>query len=75
MQLYLDSFISLVVTESLDIHLIDVVIIYLYRLLDNIYMKSLKNIKIFGECNSKYQNIYFIKLERFLYGLKQFRRM
>ena len=58
--------ISLVVIENLDMHLIDVVREYLYGSLDNdIYMKMPK------AYDSTSQNMYSIKLQRFLYGLKQ----
>jgi hypothetical protein len=65
-------FISLVVTESLDMRLMDVVIAYLYGSLDNdIYMKIPEGYKIPEAYNSKSRSIYSIKLQRSLYGLKQ----
>jgi hypothetical protein len=68
--------ISLVVTKSLNMCLIDVVIAYLYGPLDNdIYMKIPKGYKMPEAYNSKSRNIYSIKLQRSLYGLKQSRRM
>lgn len=43
----------------------------LYRLLDNdIYMKLFKDFKVPEENNSKPCNIYSIKPQRSLYGLK-----
>ena len=68
--------VSLVVTESLDMCLMDVIILYLYGSLDNdIYIKIPKGYKILESYNSKSQSIYSIKLLRFLYGLKQSRHM
>jgi hypothetical protein len=68
--------ISLVVTESLDMRLMDVVTAYLYGSLDNdIYMKIPEGYKMPKAYNSKSRIIYSIKLQRSLYGLKQFRRM
>ena len=53
-------------------HLIDVVTIYLYESLDNdIYMKIHEGYKMSKAYNFKSQNIYSIKLQRSLYGLKQ----
>ena len=68
--------ISLVVSERLDMHLMDVITTYLYRSMDNdIYMKIPKGF-ILPEANStKPRSMYSIKLQRFLYGLKQCRRM
>ena len=68
--------ISLVVTESLDMRLMDVVTAYLYRSLDNdIYMKIHEGYKMHEAYNSKSRSIYSIKLQRSLYGLKQSGRM
>jgi hypothetical protein len=68
--------ISLVVTENLDMRLIDVVTAYLYGSLDNdIYMKILEGYKMPEAYNSKSRNMYSIKLQRSLYGLKQSGRM
>jgi hypothetical protein len=65
-------FIRLVVTESLDMRLMDVVTAYLYGSLDNdIYMKILEGYKMPEAYNSKSRSIYSIKLQRSLYGLKQ----
>ena len=69
-------FISLVVTKNLDMRLMDVVTAYLYGSLDNdIYMKITEGYKMPEAYNSKSQNMYFIKLQRSLYGLKQSGRM
>jgi hypothetical protein len=68
--------ISLVVTKSLDMRLMDVVTTYLYGLLDNdIYMKIPEGYKMPKAFNSKSRSIYSIKLQRSLYGLKQSGRM
>jgi hypothetical protein len=68
--------ISLVVTESLDMRLMDVVTTYLYGSLDNdIYMKIPGGYKMPESYNSKSRSIYSIKLQRSLYGLKQSERM
>jgi hypothetical protein len=65
-------FINLVVTESLDMLLMNVVTSYLYGSLDNdIYMKIPERYKMPETYNSKSQSIYSIKLQRSLYGLKQ----
>jgi hypothetical protein len=72
--------IRLIVTESLDMRLMDVVTTYLYGSLDNdiyiyIYMKISEGYKMPEAYNSKSQSIYSIKLQRSLYGLKQSGRM
>jgi hypothetical protein len=68
--------INLVVTESLDMRLMNVVIAYLYGSLDNdIYMKIPEGYKMPEAYNSKSRSIYSIKLQRSLYGLKQSGRM
>uniref|UniRef100_A0A2N9I099 Reverse transcriptase Ty1/copia-type domain-containing protein n=1 Tax=Fagus sylvatica TaxID=28930 RepID=A0A2N9I099_FAGSY len=68
--------ISLVVTENLDMRLMDVVTAYLYGSLDNdIYMKIPEGYKMPEAYNSKSRNMYSIKLQRSLYGLKQSGRM
>ena len=68
--------ISLTVCEKLDMHLMDVVTTYLYGSLENeIYMKILEGFKIYESYNSKSRELYSIKLQRSLYGLKQSRRM
>ena len=69
-------FISLVVTENLDMRLMDVVTAYLYRSLDNdIYMKIPEGYKMPEAYTSKSRNMYSIKLQRSLYGFKQSDRM
>jgi hypothetical protein len=68
--------ISSVVTENLSMRLMDVVTTYLYGSLDNdIYMKIPEGYKMPETYNSKSRNMYFIKLQRSLYGLKQSGRM
>ena len=64
--------ISLVVSEGMDMHLMDVSTTYLYESIDDdIYMKISKGFK-FPEANStKPHRMYSIKLQRSLYGLKQ----
>ena len=68
--------ISLVVRENLDMRLMDVVTTYLYGSLDNnIYIKIPEGYKMPEAYNSTTRNMYSIKLQRFLYGLKQSGRM
>ena len=68
--------ISLVVSEGLDMRLMDVVTTYLYGSLDaNVYMKILKGFTLPEAMNSKPWSMYSIKLQRSLYGLKQSGRM
>ena len=56
--------------------LINVVTTYLYRSLDSdIYMKIPKGFKIPETLSSKPKELYSIKLQRSLYGLKQPGRM
>ena len=53
-------------------HLMDVVIAYLYGSLDNeIYMKIPEGLKIPKAYNSKPREMYSFRLQRLLYGLKQ----
>ena len=66
-------FISLVVTENLDMCLMDVVTAYLYGSLDN--MKIPEGYKMPEAYNSKSRNMYSIKLQIFLYGLKKSSRI
>ena len=67
--------ISLAVSEGLDVRLMDVVIAYLYGSLDvNVYMKILEGFTLPEAINSKPRSMYSIKLQRSLYGLKQFGR-
>jgi hypothetical protein len=52
--------------------MMDVVIVYLYRSNNNdVYMKILEGFKMPKAYNSNPQNFYSIKLQRFLYRLKQ----
>ncbi|GKC23243.1 putative RNA-directed DNA polymerase [Tanacetum coccineum] len=68
--------IRLVVYENLDTRLIDVVIAYLYGSLDSdIYMKIPEGFKMPEALSAKPKDMYYVKLQRSLYGLKQFRRM
>ena len=68
--------ISLVVRENLDMRLMDVVTTYLYGSLDNnIFIKIPEGYKMPEAYNSTTRNMYSIKLQRFLYGLKQSGRM
>ena len=56
--------------------LMDVVTTFLYGSLDNnIYMKVLKGFKILERYKSSFCELYSIKLQRSLYGLKQSERM
>ena len=68
--------ISLTVSERLDMRLMDVITTYLYGSMDSdIYMKIPEGFKL-SEANSKKpHSMYSIKLQRSLYGLKQFGRM
>ena len=63
--------ICLVVLEGLDLHLMDVIITYLYGSLDDdIYIwKSLKDFKMHKATNSKHCSIYSNKLQRSSYWL------
>ena len=68
--------ISFTVHEQLEMHLMDVVTTYLYESLDNeIYMKIPEGFAMPKSCNSKSREMYSIKLQRSLYGLKQSGRM
>ena len=54
----------------------DVITTYLYGYIDtHVYMKILEEFKLPKVMNSKPQSIYSIKLQRSLYGLKQYGRM
>ena len=58
------------ISKGLDLHLMDVVIAYLYGSLDDdIYMKILEGFKMLEATNSKHCSIYSIKLQRSLYRL------
>ena len=66
--------ISLVLFEKLEMRLIDIVTAYLYGSLDsNIYMKIPEGFKMPNACTPC--NLFSIKLQRSLYGLKQSGRM
>ena len=68
--------INLVVLEGLDMRLMNVIIVYLYGFMDNdIYMKIPEGFKLSEANCTKPHNMYLIKLQRSLYGLKQSRRM
>ena len=68
--------IYLVVSEGLDMRLMDVVTTYLYRSINtNVYMKIPEGFKLPKVMNSKPRSMYSIKLQRSLYGLKQYGRM
>ena len=68
--------ISLAISEGLDMHLMHVIIAYLYGSIDNdIYMKIPKGFKLPEANNTKPRNMCSIKLQRSLYGLKQSGRM
>ena len=67
--------ISWVAKENLDMRLMDVVTTYLYGSLDNdIYMKTPEGYKMYKTYNPTSRSMYSIKLQRSLYGLKQFER-
>ena len=64
--------ICLAVSEGLDMRLMDVITTYLYGSLDaNVYMKIPEGFTFPKAMNSKPRSMYSIKLQRFLYGLKQ----
>ncbi|GJZ86554.1 retrovirus-related pol polyprotein from transposon TNT 1-94 [Tanacetum coccineum] len=64
--------ISLAVYENLDMRLMDVVTDYLYGSLDSdIYMKILKGFKMPEALSAKPKDMYSVKLQRSLHGLKQ----
>jgi hypothetical protein len=66
--------ISLAIQNRLSMQLMDVVTAYLYRSLDSdIYMKVLDEISISNQNASR--NIYCVKLQKSLYGLKHSGRM
>ena len=68
--------ISFTVHEQLEMHLMDVVTTYLYGSLDNeIYMKIPKGFAMPKSCESKSREMYSIRLQKSLYGLKQSGRM
>nr|GEV63750.1 hypothetical protein [Tanacetum cinerariifolium] len=68
--------ISLAVFRNLKMRLMDVFTAYLYGSIDNdIYMKIPEGFKILKSLSSKPKEVYSIKLQRSLYGLKQSGRM
>ena len=68
--------ISLAVSKGLDMRLMDVITTYLYGSIDNdIYIKILEGFTLPEVVNAKPRRMCSIKLQRFLYGLKQSRRM
>ena len=68
--------ISLAVCEKLEIRLMNVITAYLYGSLDNdIYMKIPKGLQLPDRYDSNPRELYSIKLQRSLYGLKQAGRM
>ena len=68
--------IYLAVFEGLDMRLMDVVTAYLYGYIDtNVYMKIPEGFKLHEVMNSKPRNMYSIKLQQSIYGLKQSNRM
>ena len=68
--------VSLVVSEKLDMQLMDVIMTYLYRDLDSeIYIKLPDGITLPKSSDSKPRSAYAIRLQRSLFGLKQSGRM
>ena len=66
--------ISLIIFEKLEMRLLDIVAAYLYGSLDSdIYMKIPEGFKLPDACTPR--NLFLIKLQRSLYGLKQSGRM
>ena len=69
-------FISLTTAENLQMRLMDIVTAYLYGSLNSdIYMKIPEGLKLPEAYKSKSREMYSIKLQRSLYGLKQSGRM
>ncbi|KAI3693370.1 hypothetical protein L6452_33205 [Arctium lappa] len=68
--------ISLAVSKNLEMRLMDVVTAYLYGSLDSdIYMKIPEGFKMPEALSTRPKEMYSIKLQRSLYGLKQSGRM
>ena len=68
--------INLAISKGLDRRLIDVITAYLYGSIDNdIYIKMHEGFTLPKVVNAKPRNMCSIKLQRSLYGLKQFGRM
>ena len=64
--------ISLVVSKKLEMRFMKVITAYLYGSFDSdIYMKIPKGFKMHEALSSKLKDLYSIKLQRSLYGLKQ----
>ena len=64
--------INLVVSEKLNMQIMDVVTAYLYGDLDiKIYMKVIERLKLFDSNSFRPQNTLSTRLRRSLYGLKQ----
>ena len=63
--------IGLAVSKTLDMHLIDVVVVYLYGLLDkDIHVKIFEGFIMSKAFCNELKHIYSIKLQKHLYGLK-----
>ena len=68
--------ISLAVSEELDMRLMDVITAYLYGSIDSdIHMKIPEGFKLLEAVSTKPRSMLSIKLQRFLYELKQSGRM
>ena len=68
--------ISLAVSEELDIRLMDVITACLYGSIESdIHMKIPERFKLPEAVSTKPRSMLSIKLQRSLYGLKQFERM
>ena len=68
--------ITLTVSKGLDMRLLDVIIAYLYGSIDNdIHIKIPERFTLLEVVNAKPRSMCTIKLQRSLYGLKQFVRM
>ena len=65
--------VNLVVSEQLDMCLMDIVIACLYGILDNdMYMKIPEGFNMPEACKSNSKDIHSIKWQRLLYGFKHF---
>ena len=67
--------INLVVLEGLDMRLMNVITTYLYESMDNDIYIILEGFKLPKANCTKSRSMYSIKLQQFLYELKQSRRM
>ena len=64
--------ISLTISERLDMRIMNVITTYLYESMDNdIYMKIFEGFRLLEANSTKPCSMYSIKLQRFLYELKQ----